>query len=232
VQERQADARVENDPLLAFSFEPRVAAAPPQLEQPVAAVRVPASAPSDRKTSDSADAMRARIDRLEKVVDRNTKEINALKSQVATLVGARENKHAGTISAIVALVVGVGLGAWLWTLMSSEPLLTIIGKPPLAAPVIVHAASVMPAPEVQPRVLPAPPIEYVGTLSIDSDPPAEVSIDRKRAGRTPLRAENLKAGSHLIWIERDGYRRFTRVVEVPADRVSRVVADLEPISQR
>ena len=69
MQERQADARVENDPLLAFSFEPRiVAAAPPQLEQPVAAVRVPASAPSDRKTSDSADAMRARIDRLEKVV--------------------------------------------------------------------------------------------------------------------------------------------------------------------
>ena len=90
----------------------------------------------------------------------------------------------------------------------------------------------MPAPEVQPRVLPAPPIEYVGTLSIDSDPPAEVSIDRKPAGRTPLRAANLKAGSHLIWIERDGYRRFTRVVEVPADRVSRVVADLEPISQR
>jgi hypothetical protein len=43
---------------------------------------------------------------------------------------------------------------------------------------------------------------------------------------------NLKAGSHLVWIERDGYRRFTRVVQVPADRVSRLWADLEPLATR
>jgi hypothetical protein len=69
---------------------------------------------------------------------------------------------------------------------------------------------------------------YVGTLSIDADPDGEVFIDRQSIGRTPARAENLKAGSHLVWIERDGYRRFTRVVQVPADRVTRLVADLEP----
>jgi hypothetical protein len=230
--EKQPGTRVESDPLLAFSIESGgAAAAPSQLEQPVAAVRVPASAQSDRKTSDSADAMRARIDRLEKVVDRNTKEIAALKAQVATLVGARVNKRAATISAIVAVVVGVGFGAWLWTLMSNEPL-PVIGKPPLAEIAIVHAASVTPTPEVQPRVLPPPPMAYVGTLSIDSDPPADVFIDRKPAGRTPMRAANLKAGAHLVWIERDGYRRFTRVVEVPANRISRVVADLEPVAQR
>jgi hypothetical protein len=72
---------------------------------------------------------------------------------------------------------------------------------------------------------------YVGTLSIDADPGGEVFVDRKSAGQTPLRVPNLRAGSHLIWIERDGYRRFTRVVQVPADRVTRVSAELQPLAQ-
>ena len=38
--------------------------------------------------------------------------------------------------------------------------------------------------------------------------------NRKTVGSTPLRVEKLRAGSHLIWIERDGYRRWTRVVAV------------------
>ena len=71
---------------------------------------------------------------------------------------------------------------------------------------------------------------YVGTLSIDSSPGGAVLINGKSAGHTPLLVNNLKAGSHLVWIERDGYRRFTRVVQVPADRVSRLFADLEPLA--
>jgi hypothetical protein len=43
---------------------------------------------------------------------------------------------------------------------------------------------------------------------------------------------NLRAGSHLIWIERAGYHRFTRVVQVIADRVTRLSAELEPIASR
>ena len=57
-------------------------------------------------------------------------------------------------------------------------------------------------------------------------------VDRKSAGLTPVRLDNLRAGSHLIWIERDGYRRWTKVVQVPADQVSRVFADLEAIVDR
>lgn len=88
---------------------------------------------------------------------------------------------------------------------------------------------VAPAPKA-PKAPPAPPApRYVGTLSIDADPGGDVFVDRKPAGRTPLRLPNLRAGSHLIWIERDGYRRFTRVVQVPSDRVTRVSAELEPI---
>ena len=71
---------------------------------------------------------------------------------------------------------------------------------------------------------------YVGALSIDAAPGGEVFLNRQSAGHTPLRLENLRAGSHLIWIERDGYRRWTRVVQVPANRVSRLSAELEPLA--
>jgi hypothetical protein len=116
-----------------------------------------------------------------------------------------------------------------------------IQSPVVTQPAIVQAAAIMPVNEAPPSHAAAPPaarapgaerseriINYVGTLSIDADPSGDVFIDRKPAGKTPMRAENLKAGSHLVWIERDGYRRFTRVVQVPADRVTRLVADLEP----
>jgi hypothetical protein len=63
-------------------------------------------------------------------------------------------------------------------------------------------------------------------------PVGEVFINRQPAGRTPLRLQNLRAGSHLVWIERDGYRRWTRAVQVPADRVTNLSADLEPIAAR
>ena len=73
--------------------------------------------------------------------------------------------------------------------------------------------------------------KFVGTLSIDADPGGEVFINRQSAGHTPLRLTNLRAGSHLIWVERDGYRRWTRVVQVPADRVTRLSAELEPLAR-
>lgn len=81
--------------------------------------------------------------------------------------------------------------------------------------------------------LPVPEVAYVGTLSIDATPPgSQVFINRRAAGNTPLRVENLRAGSHLVWIERDGYRRWTQVVEVRSDRVSRVSVSLEPLAAR
>jgi hypothetical protein len=99
--------------------------------------------------------------------------------------------------------------------------------------IVPVGATIEPPPVPPVRVVgerPAPAIGYVGTLSIDASPPGDVFIDRKPAGRTPVRIERLRAGSHLVWIERDGYRRFTRVVPVTADRVSRVSARLDPLS--
>ena len=111
--------------------------------------------------------------------------------------------------------------------------------PPTEAPTLIapQAPQAPPAPQAPkaPQAPQAPQTpkapRFVGTLSIDADPGGDVFVNRERAGRTPLRLENLRAGSHLIWIERDGYRRFTRVVHVPSDRVTRLSAELEPIAR-
>jgi archaellum component FlaC len=98
--------------------------------------------------------------------------------------------------------------------------------PPSAAPVPVSVPVQSRATAEDKRV------NYVGTLSVDAQPDGEVFVDRQSTGKTPLKLTNLRAGSHLIWVERDGYRRWTRVVQVPADRVTRLVADLEPLPAR
>lgn len=76
------------------------------------------------------------------------------------------------------------------------------------------------------------PVAYFGSLSVDANPLGEVFLNRQDAGRTPLRLDKLRAGSHLVWIERDGYQRWTRVVEVRADRSTHLSAELEPLASR
>ena len=158
--------------------------------------------------------------------------------------------------AAAGLALGIALAVWLWIYATSADPIVMRSAPapepvsadaspsgepvtspaqqtpkavPVAAPLLANTAQVASQQEPRPAVK---RIDYVGTLSIDASPGGEVFINRQDVGRTPLRLENLKAGSHLIWIERDGYRRWTKVVEVPADRVSRVFADLEPIASR
>jgi PEGA domain len=165
-------------------------------------------------------------------------------------------------SAVAAVLFGIAISVGAWTLWSPEPIDGRDAAPPtLPLETIAHSLqpaitfASIPTPTLAPARPPlrtsAPPdrparsfavrtaaervparTEYVGTLSIDSEPGGEVFINRQPAGHTPLRVANLKAGSHLIWIERDGYRRFTRVVQVPADRVSRVSASLESLATR
>ena len=116
--------------------------------------------------------------------------------------------------------------------VASEPARYERGQPrDVASPSRASQAPPAQAPHApQAREAPQAP-RYVGTLSIDAVPGGEVFINRQPAGHTPLRLENLRAGSHLIWIERDGYRRFTRVVQVNADRINRLSAELEPVAR-
>jgi hypothetical protein len=71
-----------------------------------------------------------------------------------------------------------------------------------------------------------PPVrarEFIGTLAVQSDPAgAAVFINRRPVGTTPLRVRRLSAGSHAVWVEREGYERWTAAVLVPADRLTRV----------
>ena len=116
---------------------------------------------------------------------------------------------------------------------AAPPAKPLAPKPTAALPAIALAGPSLVTPRVSERAAPVVKrVNYVGTLSIESAPGGDVLIDRETAGRTPLQVANLRAGSHLIWIEREGYRRWTRVVTVSADRVSRVSADLEPIAPR
>jgi molybdenum-dependent DNA-binding transcriptional regulator ModE len=74
----------------------------------------------------------------------------------------------------------------------------------------------------------APSSQFVGTLAVESSPPgAAVFINRQRVGVTPLEVQGLASGSRVIWIERDGYMRWTAAVDVSADRLTRVNAKLQ-----
>ena len=169
-------------------------------------------------------------------------------------------KAAARVSAAAAAITILMLGFAAWgalTLASyDEPETPPVptGLTGRAADAPVAAAAVAPSPsvaiqnagvvetapvpmrDVAPRpaaVVPSEPraaTQYIGTLTIDAEPAGEVFINRKSVGRTPVRLEGLRAGSHLVWIERDGYRRWTRVVAVAANRISRVSAELDPVA--
>src|SRR5688572_4237444 len=160
------------------------------------------------------------------------------------------------VRAMTAAVVLAALATGAWGLttfapdevseapaVESEPAKPVSVPPPLvdsgppspiqnAASVSAAASPPAPAPPARLPARVAPrPAGYVGTLTIDATPAGDVFLNRQRVGPTPVRLEKLRAGSHLIWIEREGYRRWTRVVTVTGDRISRVSAELDPISR-
>jgi PEGA domain-containing protein len=69
---------------------------------------------------------------------------------------------------------------------------------------------------------------YAGDLVIESKPSgAKVYLDNKLAGTTPLSLRNVAVGSHVVRLERDGYRRWSSAVRVVAAERNRVTASLE-----
>jgi PEGA domain-containing protein len=96
-------------------------------------------------------------------------------------------------------------------------------------PVIARRGDQPPVPRDATRT--ARPISaplFIGDLAIDSDPPgASVLIDHRPAGQTPLHVSRLRAGSHVVAVERGGYERWTAAVSVVADTTTRVRARLQ-----
>ena len=82
-------------------------------------------------------------------------------------------------------------------------------------------------PVASPRTPPASGRPFRGTLAIRSEPDgAEVFINGRREGTTPLVLRNLPVGSRAVRLTRDGYQVWSRAVQVVADRRTTVVADL------
>jgi hypothetical protein len=252
--------RVDSDPLLAFLSELQAAES---ALQPVEKTEDPPVVAALDAPGPPINPLHERIEKLEQALNEATGEVAALRSQVATLVRATRDidkrvdrigvpvpitnpRRSRTVTAIVGMVFGIALAAWLWSYATSNrnPIVVSAAESPTPvdppAPVEPNApvtespkpaASTNPPQRVEPQPAPAR-TDYVGTLSIDASPDGHVLVNGQDRGRTPLRLENLKAGAHLIWIEREGYRRWTKVVDVPAGRISRVFADLEPTASR
>jgi hypothetical protein len=67
-----------------------------------------------------------------------------------------------------------------------------------------------------------------GTLSIDSRPVgANVFIDGRLVGTTPLLLPHISPGAHLVRLQLAAHRDWTSTVQVVRDRRNRVTAALE-----
>jgi chromosome segregation ATPase len=71
---------------------------------------------------------------------------------------------------------------------------------------------------------------FVAVLAVDSLPMgAAVFVDQRHVGQTPVQVPDLRAGTHAIRIEQEGYVRWTTAVSVPAGEQTRVSARLQPV---
>jgi hypothetical protein len=105
-------------------------------------------------------------------------------------------------------------------LQAPPPALSIPSAWPSAVPARSAATDVQPLPPRASR--------FIGTLVISSVPSgAVVLIDRQKMGVTPIQFSELPAGNHLVWLEQEGYERWTSSVSVPADKVTQIAPRLE-----
>jgi len=118
--------------------------------------------------------------------------------------------HRGRRPWLVALgaaaLTGIGLAAWSWL----RPFRAAPLAPKRAAPVAPTPHPAAPAPSPGPPASPSPPprtpaaartARATGTLDLNADPWASVSIDDRLVGDTPLVGVRLPAGTHRLHLE-------------------------------
>lgn len=202
---------------------------------------------------DQPNDLDGRVTGLDDSVARLTSEVTSLKLELATLVSAiRELQRQGvpqkapprhllpSIESPIrpsfvpgAVVVALAVGLLAWQLIVTPGVVQSAGQQG-AQPAATTGDPTLASSADDPSAFIGPPLEpptvYRGTLTIRADHPgAHVFINREPVGIAPVRVRNLRAGAHLVWVESEGYRRWTRVVTVPAEQVTRVAADLEPV---
>jgi hypothetical protein len=71
---------------------------------------------------------------------------------------------------------------------------------------------------------------FQGVLSVETSVAgAQVYVDGRPEGLTPLSERRLPAGSHVVRIECDGYERWSAAIRIVAEQTTRVAAALRPI---
>jgi len=100
--------------------------------------------------------------------------------------------------------------------------------PATPAPPARNTSQGKPAVSTPTSMRPAPSSAFQGHLIVDSNPRgATVLINQRQVGVTPLDLARYPASSYAVWVERDGYDRWSAGVLVPANKVTRVKADLQ-----
>jgi hypothetical protein len=70
---------------------------------------------------------------------------------------------------------------------------------------------------------------FVGTLEVTSNPAgAQVSVNGRPVGVTPLTLSKHRAGSLALQVTREGYERWSASIQVQTNRVTQVTATLRP----
>ena len=107
---------------------------------------------------------------------------------------------------------------------ASRPAQSILVTLSEAHPTASHGTlSSTPAPST-----PATIGRFSGDVVVESKPSgAKVYFDNKLAGTTPLSLPQVSAGSHVVRLEREGYRRWSAAVRVVAAERNRITASLE-----
>ncbi len=74
------------------------------------------------------------------------------------------------------------------------------------------------------------PSEGYGTIQVTSTPDAQVSLDGYWKGETPLTIVDVRVGSYVITLSREGYRDLRKTVYVKKGETTRFAGELKPES--
>ena len=76
---------------------------------------------------------------------------------------------------------------------------------------------------------PLPGAPFLGAITLESEPAgAQVFVDGRPIGLTPLLNWEVRAGSHVVRVESQGYSRWSSAVRVVTGNTLSVVATLQP----
>jgi serine/threonine-protein kinase len=151
--------------------------------------------------------------------------------------GLARPRTRAALMAVAGVIVGVAAVVW-WQLPRSVP-----AAPPPSAPVAAAAVPSPPAPSppvVEPAPPPAPttapvsqpaPRPRVGWINIYADPWANVLVDGRKVGATPLSRLALPAGKHRFRFVRPGSPPTDRTVRIHAGQTQLLDVELETRAQ-